>query len=140
MLALSHTIVSAAIGDKVSNPALSFALAFIAHFICDSFLHWNFFPHKHKPIILLALGDVAAGLLLSIFLLGANFWHWSVLFAIAGGLLPDVISLGAYLLKIRIPYFSKFHDNIQRETENVWKGLISQVIVIAISIVIIYQL
>ena len=137
MLALSHTLVSAAIGDKISNPVLSFAIAFGAHFICDSFLHWNFFPHKHKPIVLLALGDMVAGIVLSYFLLGANFWHWSILFAIAGGLLPDIISFGAYLFKIRIPYFGKFHDSIQRETEIVWKGMISQVIVIAVSLLVI---
>ncbi|MDO8512001.1 MAG: hypothetical protein Q7S57_01910 [bacterium] len=100
-------------------------------------MHWNFYPHKHKPIVLLALGDMFSGIILSYFLLGANFWHWSVLFAIVGGLLPDIISFGAYLLKIRIPYFTKFHDGLQHETEIVWKGLISQVIVIAIAFLII---
>lgn len=138
MMAVSHTIISAAIGDKISNPALAFSVAFAGHFICDSFLHWNFYPHKHKHIALLAIGDVVAGLIVSYLLLGNNFWHLSVLSAIVGGLLPDVIAFSAYFLKIRIPYFTKFHDSIQRETEIVWKGLISQIIAIGIAVTIIY--
>lgn len=137
MLALSHTLISAAIGDKVSNPALAFVLAFAMHFVCDSFLHWNFYPHKHKHIALLAAGDVVAGVIFSYLLLGARFWHASVLAAIVGGLLPDIIAFGAYFLKIQIPYFSKFHDGMQRETEVFWKGMISQVITIGIAILII---
>jgi len=138
MLALSHTIVSATIGDKITNPAVSFSIAFVLHFLCDSLLHWNFYPHKHKPIAFFALVDVLAGLIIAYFLLGPTFWQLSVIFAIVGGLLPDVIAFGAYFLKIRIPYFTKFHDSIQRETEIVWKGMISQVIVIIISLVIIF--
>ncbi len=138
MMAISHTIVSATIGNEISNPAVSFGIAFVGHFICDYFLHWNFYPHKHKPIALYALIDVALGLFASFLLLGPNFWHISVLSAIVGGLLPDVISFSAYFLKIRIPYFSKFHDGIQRETELFWKGIISQVIVIGIAIATIY--
>ena len=138
MLAISHTIVSATIGNEISNPAVAFGVAFVGHFVCDSFLHWNFFPHKHKHIALLAIGDVLVGLIVVYLLLGSSFWNLPVLSAILGGLLPDIISFCSYLLKIKIPFFSKFHDGIQRETEVFWRGMISQVIVISISLLVIW--
>lgn len=134
MLAFSHTIVSAAIGDSVNNAPTAFALGVAGHFFCDWLLHWNFYPHKHKHIGLLAAGDVAAGLGAAYFLLGADFWKWPVLAAIFGGLLPDMIAFTAYFFKFRVPYFSAFHDNMQNETESFWKGMISQIAVIALSI------
>jgi hypothetical protein len=139
VLALSHSIVSVAIGDKISNPTVAFTLAFFAHFICDSFLHWNFFPHKHKPIAFFATIDVIIGLFASYLLLGNNFCQWSVFAAIIGGLLPDIVAFTALFLKIELPFFTKFHDKIQRETESIWKGLISQIIVIAISLIFVFS-
>lgn len=137
MLAVSHTIASAAIGTQIENPALAFTLAFTFHFFCDWLLHWNFYPGKWKYFHLMAVLDVLIGLLFAFLLLGKNFGQYSVLAAIIGGLLPDIIAMSAFLIKRKIPIYSRFHDGIQNETESFYKGIISQVIVVAISVLLI---
>lgn len=141
MLALTHTVTSAVIGTKIGNPVLCFVLGLALHYLEDSFLHWNFFPHKHKYIKLWAFLDVLSGLVLSWLIFREIFFTIPVLAAVFGGLLPDVISFGAPTFGwnwLNPNWHKNFHDTIQKETEIPWKGLISQALFLVIFVFLFY--
>ncbi len=147
MLSLAHTIVSLPFGVYLQNPALIFAAAFLFHLLTDSLLHWNIRPkqHPHFPYKLVTL-DVISGLGAAWLLLGDNIIAPAIMAAIAGGNAPDVLH-SLWLLRRETkplpiwltwtkPFFT-FHHRIQRETDNVVRGLILQIILVALALTLV---
>ncbi|HPA25625.1 MAG TPA: hypothetical protein PLK76_02605 [bacterium] len=90
-----HTPISLIIGTKIKNPFLAFALAFLAHFILDSIPHdpaWQAATHLNFIITIATDFLLLFFLLLTIKKYRKNILKSaSVLSAIAGGILPDVL-------------------------------------------------
>jgi hypothetical protein len=136
MLALTHTITSAAVGTTVQNAPLALSIAFLLHLFLDTFTHWNFYTHRHRPILLLAALDLGGGLALTVLLLGKEVFAAPVLAAILGGNLPDIITFGSRLLKKKSDSaFMRFHERAQWETYSPAWGMLSQAIAIVVSLV-----
>lgn len=143
MLSLSHTLISLPFALYFNNPVLIFLAAFGFHLFCDWLLHWNIYAKNFKkyPLLLVA-GDIILGLIISYVLLGNKLFTVPYLAAIAGGNMPDVLhgfwdmtpqSTKDTYFSWAKPFFS-FHDKLQHETDNVWLGLISQIILISLSL------
>ncbi|HSX24373.1 MAG TPA: hypothetical protein VLG69_00175 [Candidatus Andersenbacteria bacterium] len=145
MLSLAHTIISIPFGIIFQNPLLAFLSAFIMHFICDRFLHWNIYPHKMPtyPFIWIAF-DVVLGLGLAYLIAGNTVFTISILAAILGGNMPDILHAFWSMLTIHqkkvfprfITSYFNFHESIQRETDSIPRGLISQIVLGIIAIII----
>jgi len=146
MLSLSHTLISLPFAFYFQNPFLIFAAAFLFHFFCDTLLHWNIYPDNFKkyPVALVA-ADIIGGLILTYLFIGNQLFTIPILAAIAGGNAPDILQglWGFTPKKVKDTYFSwakpafSWHHNLQLETDNFWQGIISQIVLIAISITII---
>lgn len=148
MLALTHTLISLPFGLYFQSPLLAFIAAFLWHLFADSLLHWNIYPQNYKryPYELVAL-DVITGLGISYLVVGpATFFLWPMLAAIAGGNMPDILHTLRELTPPdkRDRYFSwgnlffRFHHAVQKETPSVLRGLISQIVLIAIALWLIW--
>lgn len=143
MLSIAHTIISLPLGVAFTNPFLIFFAAFFMHFVLDTFLHWNIYPHHYKKYPFLLVGiDVVSGLVLSYLLLENSMFTVSVLAAIAGGNAPDVFhAFWSFLKKDtrkHMPRFIRasfaFHEKIQWETESPLLGGLSQIVLGGIAI------
>lgn len=145
MLSIAHSIISIPFGILFQNPVLAFVSSFAIHLVCDRMLHWNIYPHHYKkyPFLLVAL-DVVAGLGASYLIAGNTVFTVSVLFAIAGGNMPDILHAGYSALSKRqkkaLPKWVLscfyFHEDIQRETDSIPKGLVSQITMSTVAIFI----
>ena len=146
MLSLTHTIISLPIGLHLSNPIIIFITAFVSHFIADSVLHWNIDPKNNTRYTLCFVAfDVLGGLILSWLFIGNQLFTLPIIVAIFASNLPDIIQVTWYLFgknkyskyfQWLLPFFN-FHEKIQSETNNIPKGLASQIIVIALSLALI---
>lgn len=147
MLSLTHTIVSLPFGIYLQNPTLIFVAAFLFHLLTDSLLHWNIHPKRHPrfPYKLVIL-DVISGLGAAWLLLGDNIIAPAIVAAIAGGNAPDILH-SLWLLRSKTnppplwltwvkPFFT-FHHKIQRETDNIVRGLVFQIILVALALTLI---
>ncbi len=140
MLAVTHTITSAAIGAQVDSAPFAFSLAFLFHLFADTLLHWNIYTHKHRfPYAWIGV-DILGGVLLAAWLAAENFSTAPVLAAIVGGNLPDLWHGSLDLLeKIRRRslsnkgVFFRFHEGLQHETYSAPKGLLWQGVFLVIS-------
>lgn len=142
MLSLAHTVISLPFGFLPLPPWLIFLMALAFHFVLDGLLHWNIYPPQYNrfPFLLVAL-DIILGLLAAFLLLGSQFFSLSILSAILGGNLPDILqSLWTFAgqptkgwWRYVYPFFH-LHDRIQWETTNIPLGLVSQIIMITIVI------
>ena len=137
MLAIAHTITSAAVGVAVPNAPFAFAISFLLHLFLDTFLHWNLFYHRHRPFFTLVALDLCGGLLIVFLLLGRDAVSAPVLAAIIGGNLPDVVGLPSILLKKTNYAFHRFHERLQLETTSLRRGILSQVIAIVVALALI---
>ena len=147
MLSLSHTIISLPFGFYLDNPLIIFILAAALHFVADMLPHWNVYPQNFRrfPYELVAL-DVIGGVVLAFALTGSDFFTLPVLAAIAGGNAPDVIHslwviAGGEKNSRKLPgwanAFFAFHERIQFEVASPARGLISQVVGMAIAVMLI---
>jgi hypothetical protein len=158
-----HATVGAIIGDKVSNPFLSFLLAIIFHFIFDMIPHGDkalscFAKTESQPGIISAdkfrtfvkAAAFDGGLVLILILSGFGFQIFknplSVAFGIVGGILPDIAVSFYYMVSKNI-FLKKFeqihafvHEGIIKSELPLKIGILMQTIiaVILISIVIMY--
>ncbi len=143
MLAITHTLASIPFGIYLQNPIYIFLSAMAMHFVLDSILHWNIqieknkrYPYEHVTI------DVLGGISIGWLMLGNQIFTPNILIAIAGGLAPDILhglwfitkrkTRKRYLKWLNAPF--TFHEKIQNETPNVIKGMVWQIVVIAIAI------
>lgn len=148
MLSTAHTLASLPFGVFIANPWLALIYAAFFHMISDSLLHWNIYPHHFKryPFGLVAL-DVFGGLIIAWLVVGQETAvSTPVLFAVLGGNLPDIAHsfweltpkdkrrLWPKLARV----FFKFHHHIQKETDSIPLGLISQIIIVSASLALIW--
>lgn len=134
VLAVTHTLASAAIGTAVPNAPAAFGIAFVVHLLSDALLHWNIYPGKHRPLVLWVVLDVLGGLFLVYWLAPERFFTAPVLAAILGGNLPDIHAGVWTVLNLPKDRFLRFHSRIQRETEHPARGLVWQGVLIALSL------
>jgi hypothetical protein len=144
MLAITHTLISLPFAVYLHNPILIFLAAFAWHLFADTLLHWNFYPEVFKKYFFpAAIGDALVSLVIAYLVLGNDLFTIPYLAAIAGGNMPDVLHsfwemMGA---KRQEQYFSwakpwfHFHDSLQLETPSIVRGLIAQVILIAVALI-----
>lgn len=98
---------------------------------------------KSYPFVWIAL-DVVSGLGASYLIAGNAVLTISVLSAIAGGNMPDVLhAFWSFMGKKRqkhapktVRRFFTFHESFQRETDSVPRGLVSQIILGGLAILI----
>ena len=149
MLSTAHTIISLPFAFLLSNPILIFIAAIFFHLFADSLLHWNIYPDQFKrfPTLLIAL-DVVGGLVVAVGLLQDQAFTLPVLAAIAGGNLPDALHVSWELLpqslKNKTPSWAMkaltFHDGIQHETDIMWHGMITQIVLVSIALALVLRL
>lgn len=147
MLSLAHTLISLPFAYYLENPFLIFIAAFVFHLFADTLLHWNLFPEQSKQLFYpLVAVEVLGGIVATWLLVGSDILTMPVLVAIAGGNAPDVIHQFWDFLtpKQRQRYFAwimpafKFHSDLQSETLSFSKGVVSQVILVAIAAVLVW--
>ena len=142
MLSIAHTLISLPFAVYFENPFLIFIAAFVFHLFSDTLLHWNVYAHRYEkyPSFLVAV-DVIGGVLIAWFLIGNPLFTIPMLAAIAGGNMPDILNAFWDILKrtghqkhfkILTPFFD-WHDKLQLETNNMWHGLISQILLTVIA-------
>lgn len=145
MLSVAHTLISLPFGVYLTNPWLIFFAAALFHLFCDTLLHWNIYPDQMKkyPVLAVAL-DVLGGLVLAWLALGTNIFTLPILAAIAGGNMPDVLHglwelFGRKKTKATAGWhiIFRWHDSLQKETNQVFPGLASQIILIGIALCLI---
>ncbi len=140
MLAATHTLAGAAIGTVIPHPFFSFFLGLLSHYFLDTFPHWNLYVgnnNKNSFPYFGALADLGIGIFFSLIFLRENILQFSIILGIFGANLPDIIS--ALWSMLRFPkknIFFRFHRKIQKETQNIAYGLISQIIVWVLAIII----
>ena len=145
MLSAVHTITSLPFAVYLQNPFLIFAAAFLFHLITDSILHWNTNPRKRPyPYKLVAI-DVLGGITLAFLIIMNRLPLWPTTIAIIGGNAPDIthalydlLSPTKYIKYLHWlkPFFT-FHKRIQRETNNIPRGLVFQIFLVAIALTLV---
>lgn len=150
VLAITHTMTSAAIGMHVQSVPFAFALAFLFHLFADTLLHWNIYLDKHRwPYFWVAM-DVLGGLLAAYWLTPEQFFTGPMLAAVLGGNLPDLWAGGLDLRqKLRAKgrsgqsapamakdAFYRFHEGIQNETLSPARGLAWQIVLLTVALVL----
>ena len=144
MLAVTHTVASAAIGAHVQSVPFAFGIAFLFHHLADTLLHWNIYTDRHRwPYAWIVL-DVLGGLLLAYWLMPDQFVTAPVLAAIVGGNIPDIWHGGLDVLARLIPhrtqtfrsFYIPLHEKLQNETLSPAKGLVWQAILIVVAVLL----
>ena len=145
MLSAAHTITSLPFAVYLQNPFLIFVAAFLFHLLTDSILHWNIDPKRRSyPYKLVAI-DVSVGIILALLISINRLPLWPTIFAIAGGNAPDIFHTlydlfcparyVKYLNWLK-PFFD-FHYRIQRETNNIPRGLVFQIFLVALALTLV---
>ncbi|MFH1354029.1 MAG: hypothetical protein ABIH36_01960 [bacterium] len=145
VLSATHTIISLPLGVYLQNPFLIFAAAFLLHLLADSILHWNIDPNKRPyPYTLVAI-DVLGGITLALLITINRLPLRPAVIAMIGSNTPDIIHtlynlLGPvthtkYLNWLK-PLFH-FHNHIQRETNNIPRGLVFQITLVALALTLV---
>jgi hypothetical protein len=97
MMATTHVLAGAGIGEIITNPYLSFVTAVITHFIIDKIPH--FWPAKYKDQVLLNVFDWTVAAIIILLFLGYPIDNQSSILAGAlGGVAVDIVLVG-------LPYF-----------------------------------
>lgn len=136
VLAITHTMTSAAIGASVSSVPFAFALAFLFHLFADTLLHWNIYVDTHRwPYFWVAV-DVFGGLLAAYWLTPEQFFTAPILAAVLGGNLPDIAAGISDLLKRPKGVFLRFHEGLQNETLSPARGLAWQIVLLTVALVL----
>lgn len=133
MLAVTHTLTSAAIGATVESAPVAFALAFLFHLFADTLLHWNIYLERYRWPYVWVMIDVVAGLVIAYLLVPERFFTASVLAAMVGGNFPDVVAGLLELCQRRKGLFFRFHEGLQNETLSPGKGLVWQALLVMLA-------
>lgn len=116
MLITNHTLVGAAIGTLVKNPALAATLGVASHFACDSLPHWG----AKEDFMKVAVRDGLTGLavMTTIAALTPRSRKSSVIMGMLGACLPDANKPSRLVFgKSPFPDFvERFHSVIQKES------------------------
>lgn len=125
MTATNHAAVGALIAVTIKEPFLALPLAFLSHFVLDTFPHFGYetsgfgYYLKHKLSWLVLSLDLSGVITIAILLFGQP---WYVYAAALVAVSPDFVWLIRYLIGERgrniIPvhtnFFDRFHKSIQR--------------------------
>jgi len=147
MIISAHMIAGGVLGEAVQNPFVAFFLGIVLHFVLDAIPHfdnlldddekWNY-----KQVIFLILDFILLFVLYFYVLklpLVSRILNTSFFFGAFGGIFPDILD--------NVPFWSDkfrnsaigsrvhlFHDKIQLKKVNPVLGLLTQAIVIYLSI------
>ncbi|MGC8981554.1 MAG: hypothetical protein ACP5JU_01215 [Minisyncoccia bacterium] len=150
MLGGAHLIISNALIDKLtSNPLSGFALGVISHHICDYFPHLDLnslnlyknykFKNLPRKIKLLILGEFLFGAFFSYFFFYKLYKiDFLIFFSVSiGAIFPDIITI-LFENYLKPPDFIikyiYFHKKFHSENKNKIKGLVSEILIILLSI------
>jgi len=143
MILLAHVTTGAVIGLKFQDPTLVILLSFISHFVLDRLPHWNYDVPKtaKSDAFLTMLPDIIPTILVYAVFIASYPEQWLIIsLGVTFAILPDFISLGWYIPKIKkiILPFLKFHKFIQNEipekyNQVLW-GFSSQIIYLTLLI------
>jgi len=141
MVITPHLIAGAAIGAHSPNVWAAFCFGLMSHYLFDSLPHWDYLDNlkinKASHLIKIFIDFIIA---ITIVLYLAWPLNLIIIFAIFGALLPDFMEFLHQSLKIKLfcP-LSLFHKKIHYyKRVSFFKGSISQVIIVVISIIILY--
>lgn len=145
-----HATAGVLIGQQTGNIWLAFLAGFISHFILDAIPHgdqgliknrYNITLDELKLMRRLGITDTAImGIVVSAsYLFGLITAPLTVLFSVAGSILPDYINALYIFLKVRwLEWYFEFHYKIHfiwdGFTINLHQGLIVQVLFLALFI------
>lgn len=169
MWMVPHTVAGIAIVSTLDNPALSLPLAFVSHYVLDFIPHWTqkpSFTGKEKYAL---FADFFLSLIIGVALAWQfplfSSQFWVIIAGAALGNLPDAIRI-PYMLTIDgtlkdlkdkksfMGYLERFHEivdqGIERRREGMnylynnlvgkaWIGVLTQVLVVIISLYIIFR-
>jgi len=163
MILTPHILAGAVIGAKTQNLGLIIILGIISHFILDKFSHWEYINYgirnfrKNKSFKSLFFDlfkitiDGLVGLLIVFLIVWQNHLlnNWSfILFGIFFSILPDIL-LGLMWILVSPTLsekYMKFHHSFlhgpkdkEKEGKITFLGLITQILVIIISIIILFS-
>lgn len=154
MLLTPHTFVGLAVGSTISNPLISAPLSFFLHFAGDLVPHWDFYSETSKedrtkgwrPIAVMAdlVVGVSVGLISTLYVLWVKHDSTLALSIFLAGIcsvLPDALTAPEIFMK-KPPalsrYLGKIQSRLQFQAPLPW-GIISQVIVMALSALLFYR-
>ena len=153
MVLTSHAIVGAALANMFPNePILGFGLAFASHFVLDMIPHHQYFYDipdfidketktirsifKHTGaalhLLFVVIDLIAVVVLCTLFFVRDEKSAMITLIGVAGGLLPDILSVVFYKYQIFSSYIKK-HAEIQNhpkgyESDKLWDMLLQFVV------------
>lgn len=148
MTATAHALVGGAIAAAIPDPVLGISLSFTSHPILDMIPHWDFgrgWRMKTKIRLFtegasdLILGVVFAYLLFG--LSGVNIWYFLACVFVSE--LWDLAEIPYWFFNWRFAPFStiyKFQSRIQGRAKDVSVGILTQVITIAVIVVVLNSL
>jgi hypothetical protein len=151
MLGGAHLVISNALVDKLTvNPVSGFVLGVITHHICDAFPHFDLnyfklyknykFKNLPKKIKFFVFGEFLAGALFSYFFFyKISKIDFLIFLSVSiGAIFPDIITI-IFENYLRPPIFITkyiyFHKKFHTENTNIYKGIISEILLIAFSII-----
>lgn len=156
MILASHAIIGAAAGRLFPfSPLLAFAAGLVSHYAMDAIPHWEYEPPliSRNPAVpparaalemrfalrtFLALGDLGAGVLLSLLIFPdvASTNMYSFAAGIIGGVLPDALQFVYALFPMKLlKAHQHIHDTIhstQDLKDRPFLGVPLQVIIVAV--------
>lgn len=150
MLETPHVAVGIALAVKLGNPYLVIPVSFASHFILDKIPHWN--PHTYtetvtnggpsKNTIIITAVDIAIsiafGFGVAISVLPNKVLAATILASSLASVLPDVSKYPFFVFKkTRKGLYKKWVETergFQIQTNSLFWGLLTQVLIIAASI------
>lgn len=145
MISTAHTLISLPFGLYFNDHLwVIFILSFLWHFVMDMLPHWNLYPEdyhrSHMLFYAMAALDVISGVFFARLIYGPIAFSIPMLVAILGGNMPDILHTiydnywgrKQKWLTWAKPFFD-YHEKIQCELKSMWLGIISQVIMVAIT-------
>ena len=142
MLATTHFLTSAVIITKVPSLYISLPLILVFHYLLDLIPHWDTgsgitkgLKTKRKAFVQTVIDLAIAGSLVFFFFQKGKIfspWLWG---GVILGILPDLLEFPALFFNFRpfpLNHLEKFHTDIMHRRGKLPWGLISQLILIAL--------
>jgi len=149
MLLTPHTFVGVAIAALIPNPLIAVPISFIGHFLGDKVPHWDFYSNTKKEERttgwrpLAVMGDMAVGVAVGVGFTSYAYWGLgnsmlalNIFLCGVFSVLPDALSSLDLFLGKKHPLLhllNRTQSAMQFQAPLPW-GIISQIIVIAISL------
>jgi len=141
MVITPHLLAGAAIGAHSPNVWAAFCFGFISHYLLDSLPHWEYLNNL-KLTRLIYFVKIFIDFIIAMIIVSFIAWPLKlmIIFGIIGALLPDIIEFLHQSCKIKIfRPLSLFHKKMHYyKRVSLFKGLISQIIIVIISVIMLY--